>query len=132
MKLRLKEEPKEWVKFTAVMAFIAALVVYGLLHRKVVEWSGAVAAWCALILMLLTSALKPRLFRRFYRAGMTVSFHVGQVIGGLLLMVIFIVFVTPLGLALRLIGKDLLAVRSRPLESYWSKPKPPGPFDRQF
>jgi hypothetical protein len=64
---------------------------------------------------------------------MTASFHVGQVTGKVLLTVFFLLVVTPLGLLLRITGKDLLGLK-RNLEdaSYWRDSRPPGPLDRQF
>ena len=64
---------------------------------------------------------------------MTASWHVGQVMGRLLLTVLFLLLVTPLGLLLRLLGKDLLELKRRPdAASYWHVAKKPGPLDRMF
>lgn len=132
MKLKLKEDPREWLKFTVVMAFAVALITF-LLHRKqAVPLKVALGVGAALALALLVCAARPRWFRGFYRAGMTASFHVGQVMGRVMLTVFFLLVVTPLGLALRLCGKDLLATKRRTTASYWRAAKPVGPFDRQF
>jgi len=73
-----------------------------------------------LALVLFGCALRPKWFRGFYRAGMTISFHVGQAIGVVLLTFFFLVVLTPIGLALRLLGKDLLRLKRRPgARSYW-------------
>jgi hypothetical protein len=132
MKLKLKEEPKEWLKFTAVMAGAAALVFFVLMHRRIVGREVAIAVWTSLAGGVLVCVWKPAWFRRFYRLGMTASFHVGQVVGAILLTVFFTFLLTPLGLFLRLAGKDLLATRRRKVGTYWSRPRPPGSFDRQF
>ncbi len=64
---------------------------------------------------------------------MTASFHVGQVLGRVLLMVVFLGLVTPLGWALRLAGKDLLGLRRSPgATTYWRPAKRTSPFDRMF
>ena len=132
MKLKLKEDPREWLKFTAVMAFAVALITF-LLHRKhVVSLNGVLGVGTVLTLALLVCSVRPKWFRGFYRAGMTASFHVGQVMGRVMLTVFFLLIVTPLGLALRLCGKDLLATKRRTTASYWRAAKPVGPFDRQF
>jgi hypothetical protein len=85
------------------------------------------------VLALIVCAVRPGWFRGFYRGGMTVSFHIGQVIGRILLTVFFLIVVTPLGLLLRLSGKDLLQLK-RPTgaNSYWRAAKTGNQFDRMF
>ena len=130
--LRLKENPREWQKFVAVMGTAANLIVWML------WWRGRIsitipAAVAALALMVLISALlRPRWFRGFYRAGMTVSFHLGQVVGKVLLTVFFFLFLTPLGLLLRLMGKDLLQLKRSPAKTWWQPARNNRDFDRMF
>ena len=132
MKLKLKEDPKEWLKFTAVMAVAAGLMVFLLYRRKVLGAEMSVAAGAVLVLVVAACAIRPRWFRGFYRAGMTVSFHLGQALGWVWLTLFFLLVLTPLGLLLRAFGKDLLALKRRPKDSYWRKAKPGGGLDRQF
>lgn len=133
MKLTLKEEPKEWLKFAAVMAVAVALVAF-LMHRRGAFGRGLLFAILgALAVALLIGALRPRWLREFYRRGMTVSWHLGQLLGRVWLTVFFLLVLTPLGLLLRCLGKDLLQLkRPREATSYWLTAKTPGPFDRQF
>jgi hypothetical protein len=132
MKLKLKEEPKEWLKFTAVMA-VAAGVVSILLHRrKIIGVETLAGIGIAIVLAVITCALQPRWFRGFYRVGMTASFRVGQALGWLWLTLFFLLVLTPLGLLLRAFGKDLLAMKRRKTDTYWRAARPPGGFDRQF
>ena len=133
MKLKLKEEPREWLKFTGVMALAGTLVTFVLLRKHVVSREVFIGMMSGLALALAICAARPRWFRGFYRAGMTASWHVGQVMGRLLLTVLFLLLVTPLGLLLRLLGKDLLELKRRPdAASYWHVAKKPGPLDRMF
>ena|SRR5687768_12049389 len=122
MQPKLKEDPKEWLKFTAVMALLAGVLAY-VVYRPLI-----VIPVCALIVC----ALRPRWFRGFYRAGMTVSFHVGQVMGRILLTILFVIVVTPMGLLLRIFGKDLLQLKRRQTASYWRSAKNANQFDRMF
>ena len=133
MKLKLKEEPREWLKFTGVMALAGAIVAFALHRKHVIPREAFIATLFALVVALAICAVRPRWFRGFYRAGMTASWHVGQVMGGVLLTILFLLLVTPLGLLLRLMGKDLLELKRRPdAASYWRVAKKPGPLDRQF
>ena len=133
MKLLLKEEPREWQKFTLV-AGVAVAVFTGLLTlRRVLPLLAL-----AIILIILASVLvaclaRPRWFRRFYRGGMFVGFHIGQFMGKVLLVVLFLGVVTPLGLVLRLLGKDLLRLKRSPeASSYWQAARRPNSLDKLF
>lgn len=131
--LRLQESPIEWVKFTGVMGIAANLVLAWLC------WQGQVPGWISLaasavaIVAVVVAALRPVWFRGFYRGGMTVSFHFGQAVGRVLLTILFFVLVTPMGLLLRLGGKDLLQLKREPGKtSFWQPAKNNRTFDRMF
>ena len=81
MKLKLKEDPREWWKFTAVMALALAIVGTGLHFRHVISRATLFCWLAVLILGLALASARPRWFRGFYRGGMTASFHVGQILG---------------------------------------------------
>ncbi len=133
MRPKLKEDPREWRKF-AWAALAALTIVAALLWRRGTLSAvgfGAVAGLAALL--ALGVALRPRPARPFYRAGMTVGFYLGQVIGRVLLAGVFLLVLTPLGLILRLAGKDLLRLRRDPRRaSYWEPARFTSHFDRQF
>ncbi len=131
--LRLKEKPLEWVKFTAVVGLALNGALYLLWRNKVV--SGRVC-WVTVGLALAfiaTATIRPYWFRGFYRGGMTFSFHIGQVIGKVILIFFFLIIVTPMGLLLRLMGKDLLQLKRTPEKTtYWQKAKNQRNFDQMF
>ena len=132
MSLRLKENPREWQKFTGSVAVVISVVAW-LLNRKgglpVPVWT----VWLGAGAMVLASLVVPRGFRGFYRAGMSVGFFIGQAVGKVLLVMFFLALVTPLGWVLRLMGKDLLALkRPRNASTYWIKPRQTSDLDRQF
>jgi hypothetical protein len=127
MQLKLKDNPREWLKFTAVMALLVIVLSF-LLYRPVFPIVLAIA-----VLALIACAVRPRWFRGFYRGGMTVSFHIGQVMGKILLTILFLLAVTPMGLLLRMLGKDLLQLkRPSSASSYWRAAKTSNQFDRMF
>lgn len=133
MKLKLKEDPKEWFKFTAVMALVVVVIAALLIRSKVLPPLALLYVGILLHFTLVTCWMRPVWFRGFYRAGMTLSFRVGQVMGFVWLSIFYLLVVTPLGLVLRLAGKDLLALkRARGTGSYWRVSRPPGSFDRLF
>jgi hypothetical protein len=133
MKLRLKEDPREWQKHLLVMAFIAEAVVALLFARGRLSGGIFKLAQPVLAAVLACGAIRPRWFRGFYRGGMTANYWVGKIVGRATLTMFFFLAVTPLGLIIRLCGRDLLKLRPRPPgESYWRKSPPASPFDRLF
>jgi F0F1-type ATP synthase assembly protein I len=133
MQPKLKENPKDWLKFTTAVALVLMLVVGGMARRGVLSRSAMWGFLAALLVTLLLCLLKPRLCRGFYRVGMTVSFYIGQVIGRILLTLIFLLVVTPLGILLRLCGKDLLRLKRDPTaKTYWEPVKQTHNLDREF
>lgn len=120
MRLRLREDPREWRKFGLSTALVLALLT-GLLGWR--GWvSGPVVAGVlsALAGLALVALARPPWLRRPYRAGMRVSHLLGRVVAPVVLGLIFLLVVTPLGLLLRALGKDLLRLRRSPgAESYW-------------
>lgn len=133
MQPKLKENPREWQKFTAVMVFMVGAICLVLHRHRMMHTTAMAVAGVALVLVVLASLIQPQSFRGFYRCGMTVSFHIGQVVGGILLSLFFLVVVTPLGLVLRLSGKDLLELKhDKAAKSYWRAAKSNPNFDRMF
>jgi hypothetical protein len=133
MRLKLKEDPREWRKFALVFALAGAVLV-GLCWRA--GWladTGLQAGMALLAAALTAGSLRPRWVRPVYRGAMTASFHVGQVMGRVLLVLLFFALVTPLGWLLRLLGKDLLHLRRAPQRAtYWEPARPEGTLDRLF
>lgn len=131
--LRLKENPREWQKFVAVMGVAANLVAWLSWWRGKIPLPVPVTVASLAVVVLIVALIQPRWFRGFYRGGMTVSFQIGQVIGKVMLTLFFFVVVTPLGLLLRLLGKDLLGLKKNPSDKTWWRPaKNSREFDRMF
>lgn len=131
--LRLKEKPIEWIKFTAVMGLVVNGVLWMLWWKGRLAIATPIAAAVVAGIALVTAMLRPRWFRGFYRGGMTVSFYIGQTIGKVMLTLFFFLVVTPMGLLLRMAGKDLLHLKRRAGdESWWHRAKDSREFDRLF
>src|SRR5690606_38839000 len=111
-----------------------ALRNFGLVVGGVVVGIAAVVAWrrgwdlgplvlglggpgAALVLLGLAA---PATLRPVYRVWMGLAVVLGFVMTRVLLTLVFVLVVLPIGLALRLVGKDLLDVRIDPeATSYW-------------
>ena|SRR5690349_20880131 len=133
MQLKLKENPREWQKFTAVLAVMAAVFSWLTFRRGLLPREGWFAILAALVAAIILSLLFPRWFRPLYRTGMTVSFRIGQVMGAILLTLFFLLVLTPIALLLRLTGKDLLHLKRDPhATTFWEPAKSSDHFDRMF
>jgi len=133
MRPKLKEDPREWRRFAWAALAVVGIVAVVLWRRGALGTGGFLAVVVASLLLAGGATLRPRPVRPVYRAAMTVAFYLGQVMGRLLLALAFLLIVTPLGLVLRLAGKDLLRLRrDRRSASYWRPARYTSEFDRQF
>ena len=133
MKLKLKEDPKEWRK-AALFSTLGLAILSSLLRwRRVLPAKGWIIVLVVLACVALSAWLQPRWFRGWYRFSSRLGFYISRFIGCVLLGILFFLILTPLGLLLRLLGKDLLRLkRLQNAATYWSPTKPSGPLDRLF
>ena len=105
-------------------AVLALYALAPLLHDNPVRWwaLAAAAVFCGLAL-LLSRALAP-LNRLWSRFGLLLS----KIVSPIVLALLYFLTVVPVGLLMRLSGKDPLRLRFDPkAESYWIPRTPPGP-----
>jgi hypothetical protein len=101
--------------------------------KKWIDARGYSIAVSVATIGVVLAVLNPETFRGFYRRAMTVSFHIGQVMGKVILSIFYLLVVTPLGLALRMMGKDLLEIRQpAKAESFWKPARKRGKLEQQF
>ncbi len=133
MNIRFKEEPKEWRKNVWLTALGLALVSSFLRWRHVLSNSGWAVILALLLLASLLAAFQPRWFRPYYRFSMRAGFWLSQILARVFLSIIFVIVIVPLGLLLRLMGKDPLRLKRRPnVSSYWTDARETSPLDRLF
>ncbi|MEO6785288.1 MAG: SxtJ family membrane protein [Chthoniobacteraceae bacterium] len=91
-------------------------------------WLGAAGLAVGLACMFV-----PRAARPLYLAWMAVGCCIGLVVGNAVLAVIYFLIVTPIGLALRLAGRDpLRRAIKRERKSYWDDAQKAGDSERYF
>ncbi|PCK08158.1 MAG: hypothetical protein COA42_10575 [Alteromonadaceae bacterium] len=101
-----------WV-FAAVFAIIAGLAYYK--SGKILYWSVGVAVVLGVITLI-----KPSLFKPFNFVWFKFGMLLGHIIAPLVMMLIFFLVVTPIGLLMRLFGKDPLRLkRKADQNTYW-------------
>jgi hypothetical protein len=104
-----------------------------LLWRRVLPVSGWLILLGFLALVSAAATAQPRWFRGFYRVSSRVGFFLAQWLAWVLLLLLFVFILTPVGLVLRLLGKDLLRLkRPRNANTYWNEAREPSSLDRLF
>jgi hypothetical protein len=133
MKLKLKEEPKEWRKAAWMSALGLALMSSLLRWRRVLPATAWALLLCLLAALAVAAALRPRWFRGYYRFSTKLGFGFSRMAGYAVLAFLFFIVITPLGLVLRMLGQDPLRLR-RPTgaESYWAEVRGQSSLDRLF
>ena len=113
----IKGGTKELRQFGVTIA-AALCLIGGWLWWKESQWDGYLFVAAASV--LLPTLLFPNLLKPFHRFWMVLGLCMGLVVTGVLMTVLFYLVVTPLGLLMRLRGRDPLK-RSfdRDAESYW-------------
>lgn len=107
--------------------FCAIFVIIGLWPLLSSEgprlWSLVIAAGFLGVALLRPVLLSP-LNRLWFKFGLLLN----KVVNPLIMGLVFYITVTPIGLIMRVLGKDLLGLRlSKDSESYWIHRDPPGP-----
>jgi len=120
----VKRLPQDWRslrKFVCVIAgalvTIAVLIFLFGAHPQRFYWLMAIAA------SLLAVGLPfPRLIKPLHTGWMAFALAIGWVMSRILLTILFFLVITPIGLLMRLFGKDLLQQKIEPeRKSYWIK-----------
>ena len=85
---------------------------------------GNIRIWAMVIALtfLIISFLKPRLLNKLNKIWSKFGILLGNLISPIVMGLIFFVIVTPMGIFMRLIGKDLLNKKiNKSIKSYWIK-----------
>jgi len=99
-------------------------------------WHGGVALPGLLPLALLTAAVtlaREHWLTPLNRAWMKLGELLGRIVSPIVLGAIFFVVFTPVGVVMRMAGRDAMKRRWEPgARSYWVEREPPGPPDDSF
>jgi hypothetical protein len=133
MKLNLKDEPKEWRKSTLLTALGLALISLLLHWQRILTDKILFSVLVALVSIAVASLFQPRWFRGYHRLSMRLGLVVSRFIGYIALILFFFFILIPIGLVLRLAGKDVLQLKpSRDAATYWHSAKDPSRLDQLF
>ena len=97
---------------------------------------GSAWPWLLLVLVsLLLAGLAPNGLRPLAKGWLWLGHWLGLLNTWILLGIVFFLFVTPVSLLFRLMGRDALALKQKQANSYWQrqdKTWPPEDFKNQF
>ena len=106
---------------------IVFCIVFLLITLYPLTYSGEIRIWPAiislifLVLGLINSKILAPLNKLWFKFGILL----GKIISPLIMGIIFFLVVTPIGLIMRLLGKDVLNLRYNKNQSYWIKKNGP-------
>jgi hypothetical protein len=112
----------------AAFGFVGFVVL-----RKTGLWEAALAIWAVALLVGTVGLVRPQAIRLVWVVLIYLAFPIGWVISHLLLAVVLYFVFTPIGMLLRLLGRDPLERRFDPgAESYWTPHRQADTIDRYF
>ena len=124
------------IKISSNRSFgIVFFIVFLLIALYPLSYSGEIRAWSViislifLVLGLFNSKILTPLNKLWFKFGLLLGNFISPIVMGL----VFFLVVTPTGLFMRLIGKDLLNLNKKNVKSYWiDKTGPKSKMKNQF
>tara|TARA_B100000575_G_C22820444_1_gene482632 strand:+ start:104 stop:487 length:384 start_codon:yes stop_codon:yes gene_type:complete len=106
-----------------IVFFVVFFVIafYPLTHDGEIRIWSIIISLILLILGLLNSKILTPLNKLWFRFGI----FLGKIISPIIMAIIFFLVVTPIGLIMRSLGKDLLNLKFNNNKSYWIEKKGP-------
>jgi hypothetical protein len=121
--LRIDKEKKNLLVFGYGLALILSVIAVNLWWEHGLRWTHAVLL-SGIVTVILLTAFRRDLLKRFYARWMRVAHVIGAVVTGVILSLVFYAVFVPVGIVLRLLRKDFLdrGFDDR-VRSYWLKRK---------
>ena len=116
------------IKISSNRSFgIVFFIVFLVIALYPLSYSGEIRVWSAiisiifLVLGLFNSKILTPLNKLWFKFGI----FLGKIISPIIMGIIFFLVVTPIGLLMRLLGKDLVNLKYNNNKSYWIEKKGP-------
>ena len=114
-------------------------ILFSIVFAAIAFWPllnlGDIRVWSVIVssIFLLLGLINSKLLYPLNLLWVKFGELIGKIVAPLVMALIFFIILTPIGLFLRLIGKDLLNVKLNNNKTYWIKrDKKPGSMKRQF
>ena len=130
--IRWNPTPRELRQFAAIWFPAACAVAGGLIYVRAGSLWGAACSWAAGATCGVVGWFRPRAVRPLYLALVCLTYPIGWTLSHVLLALIYYGMFTPLGLLMRLGGRDPLQRQFDPeAASYWT-PRPPAKDPKSY
>ena len=73
------------------------------------------------IIFFMIALIKPSILRPINRLWMALGFFLGTIVNPIVMGVIFFLLFSPIGIIMRLFGRDVLFIKLKKKPSYWEK-----------
>jgi len=110
------------VKISSNRSFgIVFFVVFLLIALYPLTYSGEIRVWSLIIslIFLILGLLKSKILTPLNKLWFKFGIFLGKIVSPVIMGIIFFLVVTPIGLIMRLLRKDLLNLKYNKNESYW-------------
>lgn len=118
---QLKCDRREFQKFAFVVS--SALLIWAILLFWLGKSSGPTFVLSSItVVLLLAALLRPSVLKPIYKAWMFFALLLGALVSRMILTVFFYIILTPIGIMMRVCGKDPLSLkRPEKRTSYWQE-----------
>ena len=124
------------VKISSNRSFgIVFFIVFLLIASYPLTYGGEIRIWSLIIsiIFLILGLLNSKILAPLNKIWFKFGIFLGKMISPLIMGIIFFLVVTPIGLIMRLLGKDLLNLKYNKNKSYWiEKNGPKSKMKNQF
>ena len=114
-------------------------ILFSIVFAAIAFWPllnlGEIRVWSIIVssIFLLLGLINSKLLYPLNLIWVKFGELIGKIVAPLVMALIFFIILTPIGIFLRLIGKDLLNIKLNNNKTYWIKrDKKPGSMKRQF
>ena len=127
---------KQEIKISSNRSFgIVFFVLFMLIALYPLIYSGEIRIWSAIIslILLVLGLINSKILAPLNKLWFKFGIFLGKIISPIIMGIIFFLVVTPIGLIMRLIGKDVLNLKYSDNKSYWiEKTGPKSKMKNQF
>ena len=124
-KIKLPTNRNFGIVFCIVFFIIA---IFPLLNQNDIRYWSLIIS----IIFLFLAVIKSEILTPFNKIWFKFGILLGKIISPIVMGVIFFFVITPIGIFMRLIGKDILNLKKTKNQSYWNKKESTGSMKRQF
>ena len=122
MEIKALDTSSEEIRKFGLVIAIALGVVGSFVYYKSGSFNVPQWLWGIGLLFLILGFILPSVLRPIYKIWMLFAFFIGGIVSRVILTVLFYVVLTPIGLVMRIFGKDILnKTLDKNQRSYWVK-----------